>query len=401
MQKKQIAIITTCEDDWGGSEELWGRAVPYWIAAGYDITLYKKNLNAEHPQFVKLAGLGVSLREIIPPPAPPAPPPPKKTILRRVLWRLKILPRPVPPTPQMWFPDEHHYFSHLLGTNMPRLLVISQGINFDGIAAGYVGYIFQLPYVLIAQKAVESFWPNPNKPDREGMRKVYLGARKTYFVSQHNKQLTEEQFAVRFPHAEVISNPVKVPREQVPMPGMESGIKLACIGRYFLLDKGQDILIRIMSKEKWKQRNVTVSFIGSGIDKDALQELAAFLGANNVEFLSQVDNIVDVWRRYHGLVLPSRNEGTPLVLLEAMACGRVAIVSDAGGNGELVADGENGFIGQANEKSFEEALERAWQERHRWEALGKNALNTIMQKIPDEPEKVFAESVLELANTLP
>src|ERR1700733_229119 len=61
--KKNIAIISSCVEDWGGSEELWGRSVPYLLAKGYQVTVYKTRINANHPEFIKLAEQGVTFRE--------------------------------------------------------------------------------------------------------------------------------------------------------------------------------------------------------------------------------------------------------------------------------------------------------------------------------------------------
>jgi hypothetical protein len=85
------------------------------------------------------------------------------------------------------------------------------------------------------------------------MTKTYLQAKKCFLISHHNQRLTEEQLGIRLSDSEVITNPVKTTRQVIPYPSTESGFRLACVARLFLLDKGQDMLIRILSHEKWKK----------------------------------------------------------------------------------------------------------------------------------------------------
>lgn len=362
-ETKQILIVSTCTEDWGGSEELWARSIPHLQDLGYQIAVGKPKINLNHKEFKKLESGNVALHEL-----------------------------------NIGGTDDakgaEDALSKVLQNDNFSLVIISQGINFDGLGMGYVCLCENVPYVLIAQKAVESFWPY--QPDRVAMRNVYLNARQVFFVSQHNLVLTEEQFGVRFNHAKVIFNPVKVARQPRPYPGVQDGFRLACIGRSFLIDKGQDILIRIMAQEKWKSRPLKISFIGSGVDKPGLIELAQLLQADNVEFLEPTEDIKKLWDNYHGLVLPSRFEGTPLVLLEAMALGRTAIVTDAGGNAELITNNHSGFIGQPTVIDFEQAMERAWQARKNWKTMGEAACDTIKKNVPKVPELNFAREIDKL-----
>jgi glycosyltransferase involved in cell wall biosynthesis len=94
--------------------------------------------------------------------------------------------------------------------------------------------------------------------------------------------------------------------------------------------------------------------------------------------------------------MPSRSEGLPLVLLEAMAAGRPVIITNAGGNAEVVKDGETGFISEISFSSLDAALEKAWAHRHQWEQMGKNAFQFIDQYLPAKPEADFANLVTEL-----
>jgi glycosyltransferase involved in cell wall biosynthesis len=51
-----------------------------------------------------------------------------------------------------------------------------------------------------------------------------------------------------------------------------------------------------------------------------------------------------VFHAAHIVCLPSYREGLPKVLLEAAACGRPLVTTDAPGCREVVLDGENGFL---------------------------------------------------------
>ncbi|MDT0650500.1 glycosyltransferase [Autumnicola edwardsiae] len=388
---EKILFVSTMNEDWGGSEELWSKSIPHLLKMGFKVTACKTTINVDHPEFKKLAEQGVELVD-----------------LKRYAESSKPILNPISKSrlpfkkkavPQKASEDYDRTYEESLGLylkqNEVSLVVISQGINFDGLGFGYACLIKNVPYALLAQKAAETHWPS--NIDRVAMRNVYLNAKKTFFVSKHNLRLTEEQFGVRFRNAEIVNNPVKTARYCRNYPDTKNGFRLACIGRFFLLDKGQDILLRILSQPKWQKRPVKISFIGKGDDQTALEELANLLKVKNVEFLEYQDNIERVWDNFHALILPSRFEGSPLALLEAMSCGRIAIASTAGGNSEILIDGETGFLGEPTEVSFEQAMERAWAKRHEWQTMGEAACERLKKKIPALPELEFAKSLKKVA----
>lgn len=271
---------------------------------------------------------------------------------------------------------------------------MAQGINFDGLAYARLCISLQVPYVIISQKAVEFYWPLPG--DRAGMIQAFTHARQCIFVCRHNQLLTEEQFGIRLSNARIIYNPVRLRSEPLPYPSTEGGYRLACIGRFFLLDKGQDLLLRILSQKKWRERPIQVSFIGKGIDEEGLRAMAGLLQLTNVTFIGHVEDGPAVWQDHHALILPSRGEGLPLVVLEAMAAGRPSIVTTAGGSREVLEEGVTGFIGEASQDSFDQAMEAAWQQRDRWESMGKKAYGSIMNQVPESPETGFANYLTTL-----
>ncbi len=380
VSKGEIAIITSCEDDWGGSEELWARAIPYLQSDGYSISIYKMGINKNHPEYVKFAASGIRLVDLAPPPVI------KKTVAFRA-WRRAwkyVQPSAYPLAPGR--ADE--VLREKFVSQQPTLVIVAQGINFDGVVYGQVCMEMQLNYVVISQKAAEFIWPEPFV--RRTISTVFQHSLLNIFVSKHNLRVTEEQIGRKLQNSTVLFNPVKLSRKIIPYPSVVNGYKLACIGRYFLMDKGQYILLRIMAFEKWQKRPLTITFMGNGKDKEALEEMAAYLKLKSVEFRGFVNDIERIWEEFHALILPSRGEGMPLVMLEAMSAGRTVIASNAGGNTEIVEDGITGFIGLPLDEPFDRLMETAWENRSNWEEMGRRASIFINEHVPGSPEKVFA-----------
>jgi len=117
----------------------------------------------------------------------------------------------------------------------------------------------------------------------------------------------------------------------------------------------------------------------------SLRRLAEKLRLKNMHFRGQVSDVKTIWEENHLLVLPSRHEGLPLALVEAMWCGRPAVVTDVGGNAELCLDNETGFVAAAPALRFvEEALEHAWNRRADWQRMGLAARARAEQLIPKD-----------------
>lgn len=373
-------------DDWGGSEELWAKSIPM-LKKGTLVSLFKNRINRSHPEFLKLIQQQVKLVELEPNVSLP------QQFKRKIRQLFKRFTRK--DYRENYGLDRFH---DQLKATRPDLVIVAQGINFDGLIYAYQCYLLKIPYVIIAQKAVDFYWPYPT--DREYMKETLLHAKQCFFVSNHNKTLTEEQFGLRLENSQVVFNPIKTKVNVLPHPATDQGYKMACVARLFIIDKAQDILLRIMNKKKWRERPITLSFIGTGLDEQGIKDMANLLALDNVEFLGFHDDIENLWRNYHALLLPSRSEGLPLSMIEAMSVGRTVIVSNAGGNGDIINDGVNGFIAEATEKDFEEAMERAWQLRQQWPEIGTAASLYITNHLPISPETDFANHLNYLLDEL-
>ena len=61
---KRIVIISSCFEEWGGSEELWARSIRLLQQKGLEIVVVKDRINKAHPKFVELSKAGVTLVDI-------------------------------------------------------------------------------------------------------------------------------------------------------------------------------------------------------------------------------------------------------------------------------------------------------------------------------------------------
>lgn len=383
---QKFVFISSCYEHWGGSEELWSESAKYLKKLGYVVTAYKNGVNTS-TQFKQLKADGIKVKDI--------------KYLVNLLRKLDFLLVSNHPVLSLLIVFNKYLLKYLLKYLQVSLVVISQGENFDGVEIAKLCLRLNLPYVIISQKASDAVWKHGIT--RKLMRDVYAQAKYCFFVSKHNLSLTEAQIGYSLTNAEVVRNPHRaIIPEALPYPQPENDyFKIACVGRLWILDKGQDVLLRVLAEDKWQNRNLHISFFGQGVDRDGLIDMTKLLVLKNVSFPGFVENILDIWHDHHALIMPSRAEGLPIALVEAMMCGRPGIVTDVGGISEVVEDDLTGFIAKgAFFAAIDEALERAWQRRYEWEYIGKEASISIRELIPPHPEQIFADKLLQLS-TLP
>lgn len=121
--------------------------------------------------------------------------------------------------------------------------------------------------------------------------------------------------------------------------------KLISVGR-LTYEKNYQLLLNIAEKILFNCDGWTWHIYGDGEQKEELESLIVEKGLSECVFL--MGNVADIYDRYHNyaaIVMTSRNEGFPMVLLEAAAKGLPMISFDIStGPKEIINDGVNGFL---------------------------------------------------------
>lgn len=141
----------------------------------------------------------------------------------------------------------------------------------------------------------------------------------------------------------VLSIPNGVPDSIAPQQAIAPLDRLLVVGSVGRLDrmKAHDVLIRAIAQVK----NLRAVIVGEGSERAALAQLAIDLGvADRVELRGWSDNPRAQLAEFDIFTLPSRSEGFPLAIVEAMLAARPIVATRVGSVPEAVTNGKTGLL---------------------------------------------------------
>jgi glycosyltransferase involved in cell wall biosynthesis len=174
----------------------------------------------------------------------------------------------------------------------------------------------------------------------------------------------------------VIPNAVTAPAAMIPPPEQRRP-RIVGMGR-LSPEKGFDVLVRAFAQLSPWYPDWTLQILGAGPQRQELERLADSLGIrDNVQWAGWVDRPETVLLESSVFVLPSRYEGFPNALLEAMACGLPCIASDCeSGPAEIIRNGLDGLlVPPDNVDALADALRQLVADQARRTQLGRHAVD--------------------------
>lgn len=115
-----------------------------------------------------------------------------------------------------------------------------------------------------------------------------------------------------------------------------SNKKWLFVGTLEQYQKAPDILIQAFNEIK--DPSISLTIIGDGRMRDELESMSTNLNVNFIGKLKSSNEVREFLKSHSYFVLPSRGEGLPRAMIEAMACSCVCVGSDIGGIKELIKD---------------------------------------------------------------
>jgi glycosyltransferase involved in cell wall biosynthesis len=179
------------------------------------------------------------------------------------------------------------------------------------------------------------------------------------------------------------------------------------IGRMTAIKRVPDILT---SFKLLLDRGVdaTLCLVGDGPDREPAELQAKELGiARHVISLGYQRDVSPYYALFDAFVLPSANEGTPVVAIEALAAGRPVVATRVGGIPDVVTEGEDGFlvdVGDVN--GIADALERLARDPELRRSFGEQGRERVVpryrvERLVDDIDELYRELLTQEGLPLP
>lgn len=374
---KVLFLTTMAGVPWGGSELLWSKMAEDLLKQGHTVhaSIYKWEKTPSKVVDLQKKGLIVHFRY--------------RTNYSKNIYKVigKLIEKVVSP-----------FQLKKLHKINPDVVFFSLGSAFDLSSNLYFNFIKSLNTTYYCYLSLNTEYEVLPYHLIVRQREVFNKSQTVFFPSFRNLQTAKRQLCSLIENSKVINNPITFNNlEILPCKSFDK-ICFSMVARLDAFVKGQPIVLEILSSTYWKNKNWELNIFGEGPDKEYILELIKFYNlsdkVNLIGFVSDIRN--QIWKENHILLMPSQYEGCPISLYDAAIAGRIAVVSNVGGNAEFVIDGVNGFVSDApSVHSFGAAMQKCWENIDNYNQLAANARSKALNTLDLTPEITVNNIILE------
>mgnify|MGYP000858748279 CR=1 FL=1 len=263
--------------------------------------------------------------------------------------------------------------------------VIHAQTRVTQVLAACVSFFTKVPYVttchgFFTPKIVRALFPCWGKAVIAISAQVEEHLKKDFGCTQENVFLVPHGLeSQRYGWSEIRKNDK---RKEL---GLKPGLIVGIVARLSEV-KGQDILIKAVKKVVSQYPDVNLVIVGEGKWKEALVSLAKQLSLeSNVFFVPTSQGEQNMLPFFDIFVMPSRQEGLGLSVMEAQAQGLAVIASNVGGLPTLIQDGKTGIlVPKENVDRLSQAIIYLMENEQERSELGEAAYNFICRNFSFE-----------------
>jgi glycosyltransferase involved in cell wall biosynthesis len=179
------------------------------------------------------------------------------------------------------------------------------------------------------------------------------------------------------------------------------------VGRMTAIKRVPDVLLAFRRLRE-KGVDARLCLVGDGPDREEIEQRAHDLGvAPHTLFVGYQRDVSDYYAFFDAVVLPSANEGTPVVAIESLASGRPVVATRVGGTPDVVQDGLDGMLVPVGDvDGVADALELLARDPELRSRLGEHGRKRVVpryrvERLVDDVDALYRELLSERGLPLP
>ena len=204
----------------------------------------------------------------------------------------------------------------------------------------------------------------------------------------------EEAYSLKISNKERLFNPLTIETPQTPaafVPPVDGKYIFSVFAALDVERKAQDVLIKALANPAWQKRNWELHLFGEGKDKESLKALVKKFELTEKIFVwGNAENYTQAIQNSHLVLQITHIDAMPITVMESLAMARPVVISNVGDMPLWIQEGKNGWITESvSTEDINRVLELAWNQRNRWEEMGKESFAIFKDKFPADPISYF------------